>query len=169
MPGVRPVPRVNCWAVWCAPAFFRLFGILKSAREKKFFIDGRRLAGASARVPSRALVLPTAAVHALGHPDFTARDATILQPDDAEDLHVQFRSGPHTFIARTIEGHYPGYRHVIPSYLPDSVTIPETHRSALIAWLRSLNGKSNFVCLTWEKPAHLTLTHRNYDTVGATI
>ena len=86
-----------------------------------------------------------------------------------DDAHIQFRSGPHTLIAKTIEGHYPDYRHVIPSYLPESVTIPETHRAALIAWLRSLKGKSNSVRLTWETPGHLTLTHRDYDTVGATI
>jgi hypothetical protein len=58
---------------------------------------------------------------------------------------------------------------VIPGYLPQSVTIPETHRSALIAWLRSLKGKSNSVRLTWERPDHVTLTHRDFDTVGATI
>jgi hypothetical protein len=58
---------------------------------------------------------------------------------------------------------------VIPGYLPQSVTIPETHKAALIAWLRSLKGKSNSVRLTWETPGHLTLTHRDYETVGATI
>lgn len=131
--------------------------------------DGRRLAGAPARVPSREFVLPTAAVHVLGYSDFGSRDAAVLQADKTEDLHIQFRSGPHTLIAKTIEGHYPGYQQVIPSYLPESVTIPETHRPALIAWLRSLSGKSNSVRLTWETPGHLTLTHRDYDTVGATL
>ncbi len=58
---------------------------------------------------------------------------------------------------------------MIPGYLPQSVTISETHRAALIAWLRSLKGKSNSVRLTCEPPGHLTLTHRDYDTVGATI
>lgn len=131
--------------------------------------DGRRLAGAPARVPSRAFVLPNTAVHVLVHPDFSTRDAAALQPDDDKGTHIQFRSSPHTFIAKTIEGHYPNYRNVIPGYLPQSVTIPETHRSALIAWLRSLKGKSNSVRLTWETLGHLTLTHRDYDTVGATI
>ena len=60
-------------------------------------------------------------------------------------------------------------RNVIPGNLPQSVIIPETHRAALITWLRSLSGKSNSVRLTWETPGHLTLTHRNGDTVGATI
>ncbi len=131
--------------------------------------DGRRLAGAPARVPNREFVLPNSAVHVLVHPDFSTRDAAVLQPDKTEDLHIQFRSGPHTLIAKTIEGHYPGYQHVIPSHLPESVTIPETHRPALVAWLRSLSGKSNSVRLTWETPGHLTMTHRDYDTVGATI
>ena len=131
--------------------------------------DGRRLAGAPARFSGREFVLPNTAVHALAHPDFLARDAAIVQPDDSGEYHVQFRSGPHTLIARSIEGHYPGYRHVIPSYLPESVTVPEAHRPAVISWLRSLTGKSNSVRLTWEKPGHVTLTHRDYDTVGATI
>jgi DNA polymerase-3 subunit beta len=131
--------------------------------------DGRRLAGAPARVPSREFVLPTTAVHVLAHPDFTTRDPAVMQPVKEDDAHVQFRSGPHTLIAKTIEGRYPGYRHVIPSHLPESVTVPENHRPTLISWLRSLKGKSNSVRLTWETPGHLTLTHRDYDTMGATI
>jgi DNA polymerase-3 subunit beta len=140
--------------------------------------DGRRLAGAPACVPGHAFVLPNSAVHVLVHPDFSTRDAAVLQPDDDEDdeddeddkaTHIQFRSGPHMLVAKTIEGQYPHYRNVIPSHLQQSVTIPESHRSALIAWLRSLTGKSNSVRLTSEKPDHVTLTHRDYDTVGATI
>ena len=114
-------------------------------------------------------MLPTAAVHVLNHADFSTRDAAVLQDDKTEDAHIQFRSGPHTFIAKTIEGHYPNYRNAIPSYMPQSVTIPETHKAALTAWLRSLKGKSNSVRLTWETPGYLTLIHRDYDTVGATI
>ena len=131
--------------------------------------DARRLAGAPARVPPRKFVLPTAAVHVLGHPDFSLRDAAIQQPDEPGNLHVRFHSGPHTLIAKTIEGHYPNYRQVIPHQLPESVTIPESHRTGLISWLRSLNGRYNSVRPTWEKPAHLTLTHRDDNTVGATI
>jgi DNA polymerase-3 subunit beta len=131
--------------------------------------DGRRLAGAPARVPGREFVLPTAAVHVLAHPDFTTRDAAVMQPVKEDDAHVQFRSGPHTLIVKTIDGRYPGYRHVIPSHLPESVTVPENHRPALISWLRTLKGKSNSVRLTWEKPGHLTLTHHDYETMGATI
>jgi DNA polymerase-3 subunit beta len=133
--------------------------------------DGRRLAGAPARVPGREFVLPNAAVQVLGHPDFNARDAAILQPETGEGPHIQFRSGPHTLIARTIEGNYPNYRQVIPPEFLADVTIPETHRSALISWLRTLNGKSNStsVHLTWKLPGHLTLTHWDYDTATATI
>jgi DNA polymerase III sliding clamp (beta) subunit (PCNA family) len=56
-----------------------------------------------------------------------------------------------------------------PEFLAD-VTIPETHRPALISWLRSLNGKSNStsVRLTWKTPGHLTLTLRGSDTDSAT-
>jgi DNA polymerase III sliding clamp (beta) subunit (PCNA family) len=134
--------------------------------------DGRRLAGAPARVPAREFILPNTAVHVLAHPDFAARDAAVMQPDqpkDADAIHIQFRSGPHTLIAKTIEGSYPRYRNVIPGYLPESVTLPESHRAAVISWLRSLKGRSNSVRLTWETPGHLTLTHRDYDTVGATL
>ncbi len=131
--------------------------------------DGRRLAGAPARFGGREFVLPNPAVHVLAHPDFLAREAAIQQPDDPEKFHIQFRSGPHTLIAKMIEGNYPGYRHVIPGYLPESVTIPETHRPAVVSWLRTLRGRLNSVRLTWEKPGHLTLTHRDCDTVGATL
>ena len=47
---------------------------------------------------------------ASGFPDFTDRDAAIQQPDDAKGPRVQFRSWPHTLIARTIEGNYLDYR-----------------------------------------------------------
>jgi DNA polymerase III sliding clamp (beta) subunit (PCNA family) len=106
-------------------------------------------------------------VHVLGFPDFTARDAAIQQPDYGDGPHIQFRSGPHTLIARTIEGNYPNYRQVIPHEFLADATIPETHRPALISWLRSLDGKGgigshrNSVRLTWDKPGHLTLTLRD--------
>jgi DNA polymerase III sliding clamp (beta) subunit (PCNA family) len=76
--------------------------------------DGRRLAGAPARVPSREFVLPSSAALVLVHPDFATRDAAVMQADKTEDLHIQFRSGPHTLIAKTLEGHYPNYQNVIP-------------------------------------------------------
>ena len=53
---------------------------------------------------------------------------------------------------------------MIPREFLADATIPETHRPALISWLRSLDGKDghkNSVRLTWEKPGHLTLTLRD--------
>ncbi|MEI6607826.1 MAG: hypothetical protein WCP35_21195 [Verrucomicrobiota bacterium] len=64
---------------------------------------------------------------------------------------------------------------MIPREFVADVTIPETHRPALISWLRSLegkNGKGNgkaTVRLTWNKPGCLTLTLRDSDQTGATI
>ena len=58
--------------------------------------NGRQLAGAPARVTGREFILPNAAVHVLGFPDFTGRDAAIQQPDaGTTNAHVQIRSGPH--------------------------------------------------------------------------
>ncbi|MCF7675290.1 MAG: hypothetical protein K9M97_08085 [Akkermansiaceae bacterium] len=102
--------------------------------------DGRRLAGAPVRFTGRSFILPNAAAHVLVHPDFATRDATIRQPDEGKGSHAEFRSGPHTLIAREIEGSYPNYRQVIPGEFLSEATIPETHRPALIAWLRSLTG-----------------------------
>lgn len=93
----------------------------------------------------------------------------MLQPDEAESLHVQFRSGPHTLIARRIEGNYPNYRQVIPNESLADATIPEPHKSTLISWLRSLVGKSNSVRLTWESTGLLILTHRDAEATAATI
>ena len=53
-------------------------------------------------------------------------------------------------------------------FLADA-TIPETHRPALVSWLRSLDGRSPTVRLTWQHPGHLTLTHWDYDTAKSTI
>ena len=134
--------------------------------------NGRQLAGAPARVTGREFILPNAAVRVLGFPDFTGRDAAIQQPEEGKGTHVQFRSGPHTLIARTIEGQYPNYRQVIPREFLADATIPETHRPALISWLRSLAGKDghkNYVRLTWEKPGHLTLTLRDSDETDSHI
>ena len=118
---------------------------------------------------SREFILPNAAVHVLGFPDFTGRDAAILQAEAADGPHVQFRSGPHTLIARTIEGNYPNYHCVMPGEFLADATIPETHRPALISWLRSLDGRSPTVRLTWRHPGLLTLTHWDYDTAKSTI
>ncbi|MEI6607965.1 MAG: transposase, partial [Verrucomicrobiota bacterium] len=132
--------------------------------------DGRRLAGTPARVTGREFILPNAAVRVLGFQDFSARDAAIQQPEEGTtNAHVQIRSGPHTLIARTIEGNYPNYRQVIPREFVAEATIPDAHKAALISWLRSLDGKRNSVRLTWDKPGHLTLTLRDSDTTDALI
>jgi DNA polymerase III subunit beta len=129
--------------------------------------DGRRLAGSPAKVPAKAFVLPTASVHVLCHPDFFARDSAVVLDADPESRLIRFRSGPLTLITTTLEGNFPGYRHVIPRQFNASVTIPETRKPAIIAWLRSLRGQSNCVTLNREEPGTLTLTHSNYATVGA--
>ena len=51
----------------------------------------------------RGFLLPTAAAHLLSHPDFAAHDAAVMQATQEGNAHIQFRSGPHLFIARTIE------------------------------------------------------------------
>ena len=131
--------------------------------------DRRLLASAPARFAGRQFILPSVAVHVLAYPEFTVRDATILQPEEDENLHVQFRSGPHTLIASTIKGNYPNYRQVIPREFLADATIPESHRSAVISWLKSLDRGSPTVRLTWKTPGHLTLTHWDSGTAQATI
>ena len=131
--------------------------------------DGQRLAGAPVRFAGSEFILPSAAVHVLGFPDFTARDAAIQQPEEGKEPHIQFRSGPHTFIARAIEGNYPNYRQVIPHEFLADATVPEVQRSALVSWLRSMESKGDSVRLTWGKPGHLTLTLRDSETTGAQI
>ncbi|MCF7676393.1 MAG: hypothetical protein K9M97_13675, partial [Akkermansiaceae bacterium] len=144
-----------------------LNGVLFTPEDGGMLIatDGRRLAGAPARFTGRAFILPNAAAHVLVHPDFATRDATIRQADDNNDNertnpYAEFRSGPHTLIAKEIEGSYPNYRQVIPDAHLSEATISETHRPALIAWLRSLTGDGNrlSVRLSWESPGLLTLT-----------
>ena len=148
-----------------------LNGVLFSASDGGTLIatDGRLLAGAPARFAGREFILPRAAVHVLAYPDFTGYDAAILQPEEAENQHVQFRSGQHTLIATTIAGNYPNYRQVIPHEFLADATIPEKHLTSVISWLKSLDGRSPAVGLTWETPGHLTLTHWDSGTAQATI
>ena len=148
-----------------------LNGVLFSPNDGGTLIatDGRRLAGAPVRFAGPEFILPNAAVHVLGFPDFTARDAAIQQPEEGKEPHIQFRSGPHTFIARAIEGNYPNYRQVIPHEFLADATVPEVQRSALVSWLRSMESKGDSVRLTWGKPGHLTLTLRDSETTGAQI
>ena len=179
---ITPVPKETFQALQivagCASTDatrYVLNGVLFSPDDGGTLIatDGRLLAGAPARFAGREFILPSAAVHVLAYPDFSARDAAIMQAEksdkEADKPHVQFRSGPHTLIARTIEGNYPNYRQVIPHEFLADATIPETHRPAVISWLKSLDGKSPTVRLTWETPGYLTLTHWDSGTAMATI
>ena len=75
-------------------------------------------------------------------------------------------------LSRLLTGNYPNYRQVIPPEFLTDATIPETHRPALISWLRSLDGKNGHgatVRLTWNKPGHLTLTLQDSDSTATHI
>ena len=150
-----------------------LNGVLFSANDGGTLIATNRvlLACAPARFAGRQFILPSVAVQVLGFPDFIARDAAIIQPEetdkDAGKLRVQFCSGPHTLIATAIAGNYPNYRKVIPREFLTDATFHEI--SAVISWLKSLDGRSPTVRLTWETPGHLTLTQWKSGTVHATI
>jgi DNA polymerase-3 subunit beta len=153
-----------------------LNGVLFTPEDGGLLIatDGRRLAEAPVRFSGRQFILPNAAAHVLLHPDFATRDATLRQPDDADNNdpktpYVEFHSGPHTLIAKEIEGSYPNYRQVIPREFLAEATIPETHRAALIAWLRSIAGDRLSVRLSWEEPGALTLERLDADGNAATI
>ena len=152
-----------------------LNGVLFSPDDDGTLIamDRRLLAVAPTGFTGRQFILPNLAVHVLDFPDFIARNAAILQPEGADEEagkpRVQFRSGPHTLISTTIGGNYPNYRKVIPrEFLPDA-TIAGAHRSAVISWLRSLDGRSPTVRLTWKTPGHLTPTHWESGTAQTTI
>jgi DNA polymerase III sliding clamp (beta) subunit (PCNA family) len=142
-------------------------GVLFSPENEGVVVanDVKHLACAPAKVPDRGLILPNAAVHVLDHPDFTTDGVEIMMPESDEHFRVQFRSGFHTLIAKTVAGTYPNYRQVIPDHFSASVTILESHRTPLVSWLRALNGPLKYVRLTWEKTGHLTLTQTD---AGAT-
>ena len=148
-----------------------LNGVLFSPDDGGLLVacDGRRLAAAPVRFSGQSFILPTPAVQVLVHPDFATRDATVRQPDDDKTRHLEFRSGPHTFIAREIEGNYPNYRQVVPTEFLAEATVPETHRPALISWLQSLTGNRLTVRLSWEKPGQLTLICEDGESQSATI
>ena len=159
---VTPVPKETMLALHtvagCAatdPNRTILNGVLFSPEDGGVLVatDGHHLACAPARVPDCQFVLPNAAVHVLGHPDFISRDFEILWPGDPAVSHIEIRSGFHTLIAKTITGTFPDYRSVIPDCFPASATIPETHRGPLVSRLRSLTGPQTRVRLTWDNPS----------------
>ena len=131
--------------------------------------DGRRLGSAPAVVPSGQFILPNAAVHVLGHPDFTGHEAEVTVSDNPEDMKVTFRSGNHLLVAKTIEGNYPNYRQVIPHTAPELVTIAGERRPAVIAWLRALPDTRTSVLLSWEKRGQLTITQRGESNSAAAV
>ncbi|MBN8459341.1 MAG: hypothetical protein J0M04_16045, partial [Verrucomicrobia bacterium] len=106
----------------------------------------------------------------LVHPDFATRDAAICQEtSDGNVVRVMFRSGPHTLLAKAIEGTYPNYRQVIPADHTSEAVIPETHRSGLIAWLCSLSGRRGSVVLRHDRPGQLGITLEDYDSDSETV
>lgn len=132
--------------------------------------NGRVLAVAPVRFTAPEFILPSTAVRVLVHPDFAGRDAAICQEAANESVtRVVFRSGPHTLVAKTIEGAYPNYRQVIPCEHTAEAVIPETHRPALVTWLRSLSGRRGPVILTTPVPGNLDITLDDPDSETATI
>ena len=148
-----------------------LNGVLFTPEDNGLLVatDGRRLAAAPVRFTGQKFILPNTAAHVLVHPDFATRDATIRQSDDGKSPYAEFRSGPHTLIAKEIEGTFPNYWQVVPTEFLAEATIPETHRPALIAWLRSLTGNRLSVRFNWGRPGPLTLTCVDNEGKSATI
>lgn len=138
--------------------------------------DGRRLAATPASVPGAKLVIPTPAVHVLGHPDFhegvlrvTPFHAPKGDPESAGNAqgkpgdadHVQIEAGDHVLVTRLIEGHYPNWKQVVPTDRVASASFDESHRAAVIDWLKVLSkgGKETSVILRPAKRGHLELAH----------
>ena len=133
--------------------------------------DGRRLACCPAHVPPQEFVLPVAACHILGHPDFTADVATISWIDhkEPEQRRVAIQCGRHQLVSKPLVGSYPNYRQVIPSFANELAVIPHDRKPGLIAWLRSLGKDQCSVRLDWNKRGQLTLSHRDANGHSATI
>jgi DNA polymerase III sliding clamp (beta) subunit (PCNA family) len=125
--------------------------------------DGRRLACCPATVPSQSFVLPVAACHILGHPDFTAGPATITWIDhkDPEKRQVVIQCGRLQLVSKPLVGSYPNYKQVIPAYAEQMAVIPHDRKPGIIAWLRSLGKDLASVRLDWHKRGQLTLSHRD--------
>ena len=133
--------------------------------------DGKRLACCPATVPPQSFILPVAACHILGHPDFTADMATITCVDhkDEEKRQVAIRCGRHQLVSKPLVGNYPNYKQVIPSHAQELAVIPHDRKPGLIAWLRSLGKDQCSVRLDWNKRGQLTLTHRDANGHSATM
>lgn len=138
--------------------------------------DGRRLAATPASVPGTKLVIPTPAVHVLGHPDFhegvlqvTPFHAPKTDPESAgkpqgkpgDPDHLRIEAGDHVLVTRLIEGHFPNWKQVVPSDRVASASFDESHRAAVIDWLKAVSkgGKEAPVILRPAKRGHLELAH----------
>ena len=133
--------------------------------------DGRRLACCPASVPPQEFVLPVAACHILGHPDFTADVATVTWIDhkEPEQRRVAVQCGRHLLVSRPLVGNYPNYKQVIPSLANELAVIPHDRKPGLIAWLRSLGKDQCSVRFDWHKRGQLTLSHRDDNGHSATM
>jgi DNA polymerase-3 subunit beta len=133
--------------------------------------DGKRLACCPATVPSQSFILPSAACHILGHPDFTAGPATLTWIDhkEPEKRHVAIQCGRRLLVSKPLVGNYPNYKQVIPAYADQLAVIPHDRKPGLIAWLRSLGKDQCSVRLDWHKRGQLTLTHRDANGHSATM
>jgi DNA polymerase III sliding clamp (beta) subunit (PCNA family) len=125
--------------------------------------DGRRLACCPAAVPTQSFILPIAACHILGHPDFTTDLASITWIDHKEEekRRVAIKCRRHHLVSKPLVGNYPNYKQVIPAYADQLAVIPHDRKPGLIAWLRSLGKDQASVRLDWHKRGQLTLTHRD--------
>jgi DNA polymerase-3 subunit beta len=133
--------------------------------------DGKRLACCPATVPSQSFVLPVAACHILGHPDFMSDIATISWIDNTEPekRHVAIQCGRHLLVSKPLVGSYPNYKQVIPAHAQELAVIPHDRKPGLIAWLRSLGKDQCSVRLDWHKRGQLTLSHRDANCHSATM
>ncbi len=133
--------------------------------------DGKRLACCPATVPSQSFVLPVAACHILGHPDFMSDIATISWIDNTEPekRHVAIQCGRHLLVSKPLVGSYPNYKQVIPAHAQELAVIPHDRKPGLIAWLRSLGKDQCSVRLDWHKRGQLTLSHRDANGHSATM
>jgi DNA polymerase III sliding clamp (beta) subunit (PCNA family) len=133
--------------------------------------DGKRLACCPATVPSKSFVLPVAACHILGHPDFISDIATISWIDDKEPekRHVAIQCGRHLLVSKLLVGNYPSFQQVIPAHAQELAVIPHDRRPGVIAWLRSVGKDQASVRLDWLKRGQLTLTHRDANGHSATM
>jgi DNA polymerase III sliding clamp (beta) subunit (PCNA family) len=134
-------------------------------------IDGKRLACCPATVPAQSFVLPLAACHILGLPDFNAGPAAVTWIDhkDPEKRHVAIHCGRHQLVSKPLIDNYPNYKQVIPAYVDQMAVIPHDRKPGVIAWLRSVGKDQASVRLDWHKRGQLTLTHRDANGHSSTM